>query len=100
MQEKTTRRQFERAFKVEAVRLVTHGGRRPSEVARELGITPKMLNQWRHQLAQHGTAEQAFVGPGHDREAEVAQLRRRIAVLEMERDVLKKAIGIFVEPTR
>ena len=37
---------------------------------------------------------------GHDRAAEVMQLKRRIAVLEMERDILKKAIGIFVEPKR
>lgn len=69
-------------------------------MARQVGITPKLLRQWRHQFEQHPTSEQAFVGQGHDREAEVKRLQRRIAVLEMEREILKKAIGIFVEPKR
>jgi transposase-like protein len=40
------------------------------------------------------------VGQGNDREAEVKQLKRRITILEMERDILKKVIGIFAEPKR
>ena len=52
-----------------------------------------MLSQWRRQLEQHVTPEQAFVGAGNDREGEVKQLKRRIALLEMERDILKKAIA-------
>ena len=97
-QEKIARRQFDRDFKVDAVRLVTEGGQRLSDVARQVGVTPKMLSQWQRQLEQHATPEKAFVGPGNDREGEVKQLKRRIALLEMERDILKKAIGIFAEP--
>lgn len=93
---KIVRRQFDRDFKVDAVGLVK-GGQRVSDVARQIGVTPKMLSQWRRQLEQHSTPEQAFVGPGNDREGQVKQLKRRIALLEMERDVLKKAIGIFAE---
>ena len=100
MEEKKARRQYDREFKAEAVRLVTENGLRPADVARELGISSKMLGQWRRQLAQHATPEQAFVGQGQDRTAEVAQLKRRIAVLETERDILKKALGIFAEPRR
>lgn len=92
------RRQYDPEFKADTVRLVTEGGHRPSDVCREVGITTKMLGQWRRQLASHMTPKQAFVGPGHDREAEVKQLKRRITILEMERDILKKAIGIFAEP--
>lgn len=98
IQEKIMRRQYEREFKVDAVRLVTEGGQRISDVARQVGVTPKMLSQWRTQLHKHATPEQAFVGPGNDREIEVKQMKRRIALLEMERDILKKAIGIFAEP--
>lgn len=98
--ENRVRRQYDREFKADTVRLVTEGGHRPSEVCREVGITTKMLNQWRRQLESHPTPEQAFVGQGHDREAEVKHLKRRISILEMERDILKKAIGIFVEPKR
>ena len=92
MNEKTAkvRRQYDREFKADTVRLVTEGGHRPTEVAREVGITTKMLGQWRRQLEGHSTPEQAFVGQGHDREAEVKQLKRRITILEMERDILKK----------
>ena len=93
IQSKIVRRQFDRAFKVDAVRLVTQGGQRASDVARQVGVTPKMLSQWRRPLEQHATPEQAFVGAGNDREAEVKQLERRIALLEMERDILKKAIA-------
>ena len=98
IQTKVVRRQFDRGFKVDAVRLVSERGQRLSDVARQVGVTPKMLSQWRRQLEQHATPEQAFVGAGNDREAEVKQLKRRIALLEMERDILKKAIGIFAEP--
>lgn len=97
-QAKIARRQFDRGFKVDAVRLVTESGQRLSDVARQVGVTPQMLSQWRRQLEQHATPEKAFVGAGNDREAEVKQLKRRIALLEMERDILKKAIGIFAEP--
>ena len=48
-----------------------------------------MLRQWQRQLARHQTSEQAFVGHGNDRESEVTRLKRPIAVLEMERDILK-----------
>ena len=71
IQSKIVRRQFDRAFKVDAVRLVTQGGQRASDVARQVGVTPKMLSQWRRQLQQHSTPEQAFVGAGNDREGEV-----------------------------
>ncbi len=98
--QKIVRRQYDRAFKADAVRLVTEGGHRPADVAREVGITPKMLSQWRRQLEKHTTPEQAFVGHGRDREVEVTQLKRRITILEMERDILKKTIGIFAEPKR
>ena len=92
--EKKVRCQYDLEFKADAVRLVTQGGQRVADVARQLGITTKMLSQWHTQLAQHTTPEQAFVGQGHDREAEIKRLKRRIATLEMERDVLKK-LSVF-----
>jgi len=96
------RRQYEPSFKAEAVRLVTEGGQRPVDVARQLGMTTKMLSQWRRQFAQSHAPSTPSIAPAlakvpDDRSTEVAQLRRRIAVLEQEREVLKKAIGIFVE---
>ena len=78
---KKARRQYDVEFKVDAVRLVTEGGQRVADVARQLGITTQMLSQWRSKLEQHATPEQAFVGQGHDREVEIKRLKRRIATL-------------------
>jgi len=89
------RRQFDRAFKVEAVRLVIEEGRAVAAVARELGINENSLHRWKSQLSDQGN--QAFVGTGNlnPEQAELRRLRRALADVTEERDILKKAIAVF-----
>lgn len=82
------------------MRLVIDGGLTQAQVARQLGIESKRISQWKKQLQQHGTPNRAFPGQGHDHDVELAQLRREVATLRMERDILKKAALIFAEPPR
>lgn len=105
MEQSSKRRQFDAAFKAEAVRLVTEGGLTQAQVSRQLGIEAKRISHWKKQLQHHGTKERAFPGQGHDHDVELARLRRENATLEnatlrMERDILKKAAIIFAEPPR
>ena len=90
MEQSGKRRQFDAAFKTEAVCLVTEGGYTQAQAARQLGIEAKRISHWKKQLEQHGIAERAFPGHGHDHDAELAHLRRENATLRMERDLLKK----------
>lgn len=101
------RKQYTAEFKREAVRLMTQGDLGAAEVARDLGINPNLLGKWKRQLEVSQQVQLAgrnghvaFPGQGHARDEEVVRLRRENAALRMERDVLKKAIGIFVEPKR
>ena len=85
------RQRFTKEFKLEAVRLMKHSGRPAADVARELGIPRNRLYKWGQQLEHHGEA--AFPGSGRQAgaEAEVTRLRREVARLKEERDILKKA---------
>ncbi len=89
------RRQFDKAFKVEAVRLVTEEGRPVAAVARDLGIGENLLHRWKQRLTDQ--QEQAFVGTGNltPEQAELRRLRVENADLREERDILKKAISVF-----
>lgn len=89
------RRSFSREFKVEAVRLVTEGGLSLSQAARDLGIRESVLGRWKKQLA--ADPEEAFPGKGHlkSHDEELRRLRRKNEILRQERDILKKAVGIF-----
>ena len=91
------RRRFDAAFKAEAVRLVTEAGLSQAEAARQLGIEAKRIGHWKKQMEQHGTPERAFPGQGHEHDAELARLRREVATLRMEREILKKAALIFAD---
>jgi len=86
---------FDKDFKLSAVRMVTEGGHKASEVARSLDIHPNMLYNWKRKYADNG--EKAFPGKGHL--TEIAALRRKLKEVEMERDILKKAVGIFSKTT-
>lgn len=101
-----TRREFTPEFKREAVALLESSGRPQMRVAAELGIQPSMLRQWRAtvngrapRLQPGGSAPLPAnpVASPSDQAAEIARLRRELDRTRMERDVLKKAIGIFAE---
>ena len=88
-------RTFTREFKVEAAQLVQTSKKSQTQIARELGIADSTLHHWCKQFAQQG--EQAFPGSGHQtlQEEEIRHLKRENELLRQERDILKKAIGIF-----
>ena len=90
-----TQRTFTKEFKREAVQLVKTSNKPLAQIARDLGIADSTLHHWRHLFSEHG--EQAFPGSGHQppQEEELRRLKRENEVLRQERDILKKALGIF-----
>jgi transposase len=75
--------------------LAQTSGKPIAHVARELGISDTSIHQWRKELAEHGS--EAFPGSGHQtsQEEEVRRLKRELELVKQERDILKKALGIF-----
>ena len=101
-----TRREFSPEFKREAVALLETSGRPLMQVAMEVGISPSMLRTWRA-LIRDGAARSRPAAPGipllpspADQASEITRLKRELDRTRMERDVLKKAIGIFAEVPR
>jgi transposase len=101
-----TRREFTEEFKREAVGLLESSGRPLMRVAKELGIQPSMLRNWRGRLGSAGgrapVAEGAVstAATMSAEGAEISRLRKELERAQMERDILKKAIGIFSGPPR
>jgi transposase-like protein len=95
MPEKKTRRKYTKEFKLEAIQLAESRGGNVSEVARNLGIGPNMLNRWIREYKSEN--QYAFPGLGKLKEPdeELRKLRKELADTKMERDILKKALSIF-----
>ena len=89
------RRKFSREFKLEAVKLVHDRGASVSQAARDLDLHENVLGKWvREQAADPGSAF-----PGHGvmkpESQEIERLRRELARMKAERDILKKAAAYF-----
>ncbi|WP_239479487.1 IS3 family transposase [Lichenicola cladoniae] len=91
------RRQFSREFKLEAVRLVKERGVSVVQVSRDLDVGENILRRWIKEL----TADPGQAFPGHGQvkpeQQEIDRLRREVAKLKAERDILKKAGGLLRE---
>jgi len=90
------RKTFSKEFKLEAVRLLEQGDKSPAELALDLGIRRNMLYKWQEQLKKHGN--EAFKGSGRravDPSDELSRLRKELAEVKQERDILKKAAAYF-----
>jgi transposase len=89
------RRQFSREFKTEAVRLIRERGVSVAQAARDLDLHENVLRKWVQAVGED--SQQAFPGHGQMKpeQAEIARLKKEVAKLKMERDILKKAAAYF-----
>lgn len=88
-----SRRKFDKQFKIDTVRLWESSDKTAKEISEDLGIGPDLVSRWRRELSEN--KEQAFSGEGIPRDKELHQLRKELAEVTMERDILKKAVAIF-----
>ncbi|MGI6448907.1 MAG: IS3 family transposase [Desulfitobacteriia bacterium] len=84
---------FTEDYKKEIVRLITELGKKPVDVARDIGVTATSVRRWVRQFSEHG--ENAFPGKGKLRpaDAELKALEKRNKDLQEEIAILKKANG-------
>jgi len=87
-------------FKLETLELARTSDKPDSQLERELGLCPGSLYTWRKQQEREG--EQAFPGKGRLKADDeyVRGLERELALVQQERDILKKALAIFTRSPR
>jgi transposase len=91
------RRRFTREFKLEAVRLIKDRGVSYAQASEDLKVHPTQLRNWVKSLAD--APRDAFLGQDRMKpeQLEIAQLKREVAKLKVERDILKKAAAYFAK---
>ncbi len=87
-------RRYSVEFKDNAVRLATRGDKPVVAVAKELGVPAGTLHEW----IQRFELDKGLPAPeGETAEQKVARLEKRVALLEEERTILKKAATFFAK---
>lgn len=87
-------------YRAQAVLMVTRDRMSVAEVSRKLSMSQKTLANWvkRAKDGQPPTASGDASAPRRvitEEQAELSRLRREVAELRMERDILKKATAYF-----
>lgn len=87
-----TRPPYPPEFKEEATRLMRSSGKPLAQISRELDVAEQTLRNWRRQEEiDEGERE----GLTTEEREELGRLRRRVKVLEQEKEVLRKATVFF-----
>lgn len=83
---------FSEDFKRDAVAQITERGYPVAEVSKRLGVSQHSLYAWKKQFAPSSR--------GDDKDAEIRQLKRELARVTEERDILKKATAYFAKDAK
>jgi len=90
------RSKYDKEFKLNSIRLCEESDLSQRDFEKEMGIGAGCISHWKHELRE--SEKQAFPGNGTPRDQEIAAFKREIERLKQERDILKKAVGIFSKP--
>jgi transposase len=87
-------KRYDEAFKQQAVENWIKTGKPGTQIAEELGISYPSLKEWKRRYYGDATPQR------DDLAAENRALRAELARVREQRDILKKTVGIFTEPSR
>lgn len=97
---KRTRLTFSQEFKIKAVELCNERGNL-SSVSRELGVKRDSLKRWKNEYESGKFNEPDIRTKTKSKEEEeLMRLRKELYDIKLERDILKKAVGIFSKSDR
>jgi transposase len=86
---KKTVTRYDEAFKRSIVSLC-QDGKTQTQVSQEYGVSTSAISKWIRQYAEVRTEDGSVLSA-----AQFKEMQRRIAILEEENSILKKAISIF-----
>ena len=84
---------FSEDFKRDAVRQITERGYPVAEVSQRLGVSQHSLYEWKKKFA-------APNAKGNDEAEEIRRLKKELARVTEERDILKKAAAYFARDAK
>ena len=89
------RRVFDKEFKQRTVALINQGDKKVKEIALDLGVDQGDIYRWIREYKDE--PKDSFPGKGKlkPEEEELRKLKRQLADVTEESDILKKAIAIF-----
>jgi len=91
------RKKYTKVEKLAIVGLSQEKGANIQELAERFRVTASTIYNWRSIFIKN--KEASFPGHGNkmmsESEREIAKLKRALKEVELERDILKKAVGIF-----
>ena len=88
------KRMHNREWKLEVVRQIATGQKRPAQACREYALAESVLSRWRKEYQERGEAAfQAAKGEGaNSQEQRIAELEQFCGQLALENQVLKKTV--------
>jgi transposase len=86
-------KRYDEVFKKEAVENWIKSGKLGTVIAAELGVSYPSLKDWKARYSGDAIPQRDTL------EAENRALRRELARVSEQRDILKKTVGIFSEPS-
>ena len=86
------RRRYSKEFKEDVVNMVKTGDKSIGEISRDLEIAETIIYRWYKKITGNNGIKEGKADSGNE---EVRELRKRLAEVEEERDILKKAVSIF-----
>ena len=94
-----TIQQYSPELRAEAVRMVVEVGMTQGEAAKWLSLPKGTIANW-VAAAKHGRGPVSGAKTAQELESEIARLRKELAEVKEEREVLKKATAYFAKESR
>ncbi len=85
-------RRYSKSYKEDVVNIIKTGDKSVVEISKELEIPAGTLYRWYNQLSLSSNPKEVEIS---EKDKELRKLRKKLADVEEERDILKKAISIF-----
>ena len=91
-------RNYDREFKINSIKVYRESKKSMAQICKDLGMPISTFATWLREFKE--TGEESFPGSGKIKPCndELYRLKKELADVTMERDILKKAIAIFSKP--